>query len=230
MDLTQLEKNICIKFKDRKFLQTALTHRSYLNEHPEYKGESNERLEFLGDAVLEQTVSDHLFKSFPELPEGQLTIFRSAVVSTKTLAKVAEGLKLGQFLFMAKGEEKGGGRKNPTLLANTIEALIGAIFLDKGLKPAQDFIQKCLLVLLPKIIKSGAYKDCKSLLQELVQEKHKTPPVYKVEKEEGPDHAKIFTVSVVVNSKKLGLGRGPSKQEAEEDAAKNALEKIESLR
>lgn len=227
MILSNLEKNLNIKFNNKSLLHTALTHRSYLNEHPEYEGESNERLEFLGDAILEFTTSYHLYFSFPKFPEGQLTIFRSAVVSTKTLSKIAKSLNLGQFLFMAKGEEKGGGRENPTLLANTVEAIIGAIFLDQGLKPTQNFIKKQILALLPKIIKSGAYKDNKSLLQELVQEKYKTPPIYRITKEEGPDHAKIFTVAVFVNSQKLAQGKGSSKQEAEEEAAKKALEKIE---
>lgn len=226
MILSQLEKTLNIEFNNKTLLQTALTHRSYLNEHPEYKGESNERLEFIGDAILEFIVSHHLFESFPNLPEGQLTVFRSAIVSTKTLAKVAKDLKLGQFLFMAKGEETSGGKNNPTLLANTMEAVIGAIFFDRGLKPARDLIKKHILVLLPQIIKSGVYKDPKSQLQELVQEKFKTPPVYKVMGEEGLDHAKTFTVAVLVNSKKLGQGKGLSKQEAEEQAAKKALEKI----
>lgn len=226
MNLSQLEKNIGVKFNNRTLLQTALTHRSYLNEHPEYEGESNERLEFIGDAILEFVVSRHLFESFPNLPEGQLTVFRSAIVSTKTLTKVAKNLKLGQFLFMAKGEEASGGENNPTLLANTLEAVTGAIFFDQGLKPAQDLIKKHILVLLPQIIKSGAYKDPKSQLQESVQEKFKTPPIYKVLKEEGLDHAKTFTVAVFVNSKELSKGKGMSKQEAEEDAARKALEKI----
>ena len=226
MLLSDLEKNLNIKFSDRTLLRTALTHRSYLNEHPEYKGESNERLEFLGDAVLELTVSCYLFKSFPKLPEGQLTVLRSAIVSTKTLAKVAKSLNLGQFLFLAKGEEKGGGRSNTTLLANTVEAVIGAIFLDQGLEPVQNFIKEHILALLPQIIKSGAYKDPKSKLQEIVQGKFKNPPIYQVIKEEGPDHAKVFTVAVYVDSKKLGQGKGLSKQEAEEEAAQKALAKI----
>ncbi|MBA7495514.1 Ribonuclease 3 [subsurface metagenome] len=226
MILSNLEKILNVNFKNKSLLRTALTHRSYLNEHPEYKGESNERLEFLGDAVLEFIASNHLFKSFPKLPEGRLTVFRSAVVSTKTLARIAKNLKLGQFLRLAKGEEKGGGRNNPTLLANTVEAVIGAIFSDCGLKPAQNFVEKHILTLLPQIIKSGAYKDSKSELQELVQEKFKVPPIYKVIKEEGPDHAKIFTVAVLINDKKLEQGKGLSKQEAEEEAAKKALEKI----
>jgi len=224
--MTKLEKSLKINFKDKNLLKQALTHRSYLNEHPEYQGESNERLEFLGDAILEFTTSDHLYRVFPEFPEGQLTVFRSAIVSTKTLSKVAKSLNLGQFLFMAKGEEEGGGRNNPTLLANTVEAIIGAIFLDQGLKTTQDFIKRHILFLLPQIIRSGAYKDAKSKLQELVQERVKNPPIYKVIKEEGPDHAKIFTVGVFVNSKKLAQGKGSSKQEAEEEAAKTALEKI----
>lgn len=229
MDLSQLEKNIGVAFKNKSFVQTALTHRSYLNEHPEHEGASNERLEFLGDAVLEFVASGHLFKSFPQFPEGQLTIHRSALVSTKSLAKAAQKLNLGQFLFMARGEEKGGGRKNSTLLANTVEALIGAVFLDQGLKTARDFINQHVLVLLPEIIKTGAYKDPKSQLQELIQEKFKTPPVYRVIKEEGPDHAKIFTVTALVNDKKLGQAKGPNKQEAEERAAQKALEKLTSL-
>ena len=223
---SSLERIIGVEFKDQAFLETALTHRSYLNEDPQSDRESNERFEFLGDAILELVASQHLFQTFPNLPEGQLTIYRSALVSTKNLARVAKKLDLGKFLLMAKGEEAGGGRKNPSLLANVVEALIGAIFLDQGLRPTQAFIEKQILVLLPKIIKSGTYKDPKSELQELVQEKLKMPPVYKVVEEEGPDHAKTFTVAVSAAGETIGQAKGPSKQQAEEKAAEKALEKL----
>ena len=226
MDFSQLEQNIGIRFKDRKFLQTAFVHRSYLNEHPEYEGESNERLEFLGDAILEFITSRYLFNHFPNLSEGELTAFRSALVSTKNLAKTAKKLNLGKFLFLAKGEEENGGRENPGILENTVEALIGAIFLDQGLEKAKEFVEKNILSALPEIIRTKSYKNPKSQLQEVVQEKYKTPPVYKVLKEEGPDHAKIFTIAVFVEGKEMGKGKGKNKQEAEEKAAKQALEKI----
>lgn len=226
MDLSQLEKILNIKFNNRQLLETALTHRSYLNEHPEYKGDSNERLEFLGDAVLSFLASQSLFLSFPKRPEGDLTSFRAALVSTKSLGKIGQELKLGQFLRMAKGEAEGGGRKNISLLADTLEAILGAIYLDRGLKTVRVFFEKNILTRLPEIIKTGAYIDAKSQLQEITQEKLKVSPTYKILKEKGPDYAKEFTIGVYLGQKLVSFGTGRSKQQAEEKAAKKALEKI----
>lgn len=228
MDFSRLEKKLGISFNDKALLKQSLVHRSYLNEHPEYEGGANERLEFLGDAILEFVVSFYLFTHFPHLPEGRLTAIRSALVSTQNLAKTAKKLQLGNFLFLARGEESG-GRKNPGILGDTVESLIGAIFLDQGLERAKEFIQKTILTRLPEIIKTKSYQDPKSKLQEITQEQYKTLPLYKILKEEGPDHAKIFTVAVFVAGKQMGQGRGGSRQEAEKKAAQKALEKIQKL-
>jgi len=222
--MEKLEAKLKITFKNKRLLKQALTHRSYLNEHPKLKLVSNERLEFLGDAILEFIISKTLYLKYPELPEGVLTAMRSRVVCTESLAKLGKKLKLGQFLFLSKGEEAGGGRENKSLLANTFEALIGAIFLDKGLKTTENFIEKKFNHIINQLNRSQL-KDAKSLLQEKVQEEKKVTPTYKILAEEGPDHNKIFTVGVFAGSKKLGQGKGSSKQEAEEKAAQIALEK-----
>lgn len=212
------------KFKNKSLLKEAFTHRSYLNETRE-KLNSNERLEFLGDAVLELLVSEHLFHRFPNFPEGRLTNLRSAIVRAESLARVARKLNLGEKLLMSKGEEEGGGRKNLSLLANCFEALLGALYLDQGINRVKEFLQATLFIYVPEIIKKRIYQDFKSYLQEKVQEKTKISPIYKVLKEVGPDHQKIFTVGVYVKDKKMGQGRGKSKQEAEQEAAKEGLEK-----
>ena len=222
--MEKLEAKLKITFKNKRLLKQALTHRSYLNEHPKLKLVSNERLEFLGDAILEFIISKTLYLKYPELPEGVLTAMRSRVVCTESLAKLGKKLKLGQFLFLSKGEEASGGRENKSLLANTFEALIGAIFLDKGLKTTENFIEKKFSHIINQLNRSQL-KDAKSLLQEKVREEKKVTPTYKILAEEGPDHNKIFTVGVFAGSKKLGQGKGSSKQEAEEKAAQIALEK-----
>lgn len=211
-----------IKFNDPKLFKKAFTHRSYLNESKDVK-ESNERLEFLGDAILSLIVSSYLYQIRPQDAEGDLTNLRAYIVKTKSLAEAALSLNLGKYLYLSKGEEQSGGRENPQLLANTFEALLGALYLDQGLKAAQELIHQVLLPFFQKELKSGAPQDAKSMLQELVQEREKKSPLYKILSTEGPDHAKKFIVGVYVSGQKKGEGRGFNKQEAEEEAAKKAL-------
>jgi ribonuclease III len=218
-------------FKDRQLLETALTHRSALNE-PNSSGtsatQSNERLEFLGDAVLELVVTEYLFTQFPQEPEGNLTAYRSALVRTETLAEVAQELKLGEKLYLSKGEEAGGGRQNIGLLANTFEAVIGALYLDQGIKAVRKLAQKLLLPKINQIKEKGLYKDAKSLLQETVQAEGHPTPEYLLIDEQGPDHDKTFTVSVKVGQTVFGTGSGASKQLAQQAAAAKALNRFEN--
>ena len=226
MNLNDLEKNLGVTFKNKALLRQALTHRSYLNEHPSPKNISNERLEFLGDAILEFVISEILFHKFPKVNEGVLTALRSHVVCTQSLAQISQKLETGLFLYLSRGEEKEGGRKNPTLLANVLEALIGAIFQEGGIKAASTFIQKHFHEAISQL-SSKNLKDRKSLFQEKIQEAEKITPTYRVLKEGGPDHAKIFLVGVFVGKREAGQGEGRSKQEAQEAAAKMALERYE---
>lgn len=213
-------------FHNQLLLTTALTHRSALNEHLSAASESNERLEFLGDAVLELASSRFLFDAYPDRPEGDLTSFRSALVKTTTLAQVAKDLSLGQQLFMSKGEERGGGRENDSLLADTFEAVLGALYLDQGYQAALDFLQLHLFPKFESIFQQGLYKDPKSTLQERAQARGFAAPEYQVIKEEGPDHDKSFTVAVVINGTSYAQGSGKSKQQAHQAAAEQALEKF----
>lgn len=224
--LDKLQKALGISFKKPPLLAQALVHRSYLNEITGADLESNERLEFLGDAILSFIVSSWLYQKFPNYKEGELTNLRSNLVREKTLAQIASNLELGQNLLMSQGEKASGGEKNPSLLANSLEAVIGAIFLDQSLKTTENFIKSHLEPFLDQILTSGEFKDSKSLLQEKIQEKIKESPIYKILREEGPDHNKTFTVGVYSQGKLLAEGAGKSKQEAEEIAAKLALEKL----
>jgi ribonuclease III len=221
-DLTEFEKKIGVSFKSPQLLQIALTHRSFLNETNDKSQEHNERLEFLGDAVLELVVTEYLYKNFPN-PEGELTNWRSAIVKGEVLAKVAIDLGVGSILRMSKGEEKSGGRARNLILANAVEAIIGAIYLDRGYTAATTFIQEHLISLLPEIIEKKLYIDPKSHLQELSQEALSVTPEYRVIKDEGPDHNKTFTVGVYAKAKLIAEGQGSSKQRAEQIAAANAL-------
>lgn len=205
--------------------QIAFTHRSALNEYPT-RTVSNERMEFLGDAVLELVVSRHLYDQFPDEPEGVLTSYRSSLVKTTTLAIVSKEYGLGEKLIMSKGEELSGGHENEALLANTMEAFIGALYLDQGYEAAQAFIESALLPKLEEIRENNMVKDPKSTLQEYAQSKHQRPPSYKVVGETGPDHQKQFIVSVSISGQKLGEATGRNKQEAQQLAAAEALEKI----
>jgi len=211
------------KFKNSLLLETALTHRSALNERISSSSESNERLEFLGDAVLELITTKFLFNKFPNEPEGVLTAYRSSLVKTTTLAEVAIELSLGEKLYMSRGEEATGGRNNPGLLADTTEAIIGAIYLDQGYETTKQFLEKNLFNKFEQIKKEKLYQDSKSVLQEIVQAKGFEAPIYKVTKEDGPDHDKQFTIEVLVNSQPTGIGVGKSKQLAQQAAAEEAL-------
>lgn len=221
----KLEDLIGLTFIYPEALRGAFIHRSYLNEHKESKFESNERLEFLGDAVLELVVTEYLYRHYPN-PEGELTNWRSALVKGEMLAKVARELELGQYLFLSHGEEKSGGREKDYLLANTFEALVGVIYLELGYKDAQVFIQKFLLSHLETILDSGAHIDAKSRLQERAQEKIGTTPNYELHSEEGPDHNKIFTMTAYIGDRMVGKGKGGSKQVAEQKAAEDALTRL----
>lgn len=223
-NLSKLQETIGYQFKDPSLLATSLTHRSSLNE-PDVK-ESNERLEFLGDAVLELIVTNFLFHQKPNEPEGVLTSARSAIVRTETLAKIAKSINLGEYLKMSRGEASSGGRDNPSILEDAFESLTGAIYEDGGLPQAKQFIEKILFPFAQEILSKGDLKDAKSRLQEIVQAKGLISPIYQVISQVGPDHNKIFTVTVLVDSKPLGQGSGKSKQEAEQAAAQKALDLI----
>ena len=224
-DLETLEGRIGVTFKDESLIEEALTHRSYLNEHREYAGDHNERLEFLGDAVLELAATRFLFDTFPAKPEGELTSYRAALVNTISLAESAQALQVGDHLRLSKGEAKDTGRARQIILANAFEAIIGAIYLDQGYEAAAAFIARTILVKLDALIAKGAHQDAKSRFQELAQEKRGITPSYKVLAETGPDHARLFTVGVFLNLTEIARGDGPAKQEAEQAAAQNALQK-----
>lgn len=221
------EKTIGIQFKEKELLLLALTHRSYVNEHKDVN-EHNERLEFLGDAVLELITSDYLFKNFPKRPEGDLTSFRAALVRTESLAETAQDIGIGENLRLSKGEEDTGGRSKSYLLANAFEAVIGAIYLDQGYEKAREFVTRFLLNKLDTIVENRLDIDSKTKIQELAQAKYKVTPSYEVVEEEGPDHDKRFTVVVKIDEKEIGKGSGTSKQKAEEEAAANGIEYIEN--
>lgn len=214
------------KFKNQDLFNLAFIHRSYLNEiGKKDSSSSNERLEFLGDSVIAFLTSEFLYKKFPKLPEGKLTSLRSFLVKKDTLAKVARETNLGRYLKLSRGEEEANGRTNPTLLANCFEALVGAIFIDSGIRTAREFLQKYLFPKVNKETSTASLKDNKSFLQELVQSKKLQTPVYKVLSSTGPDHRKTFIVGVYIQGKILGEGKGNSKQVAQQQAAKVALEK-----
>lgn len=218
-DIDSLKKS----FNDKSLFDLALTHRSWVNEH---KGErtSNERLEFLGDAVLEFVVSKELYNDFPDREEGYLTALRSNLVNTVSLAEVARKLSLGPHIFLSKGEEESGGRTNTSLLADTVEAIIGSIFIDRGITDAEAFIEENLLTDIESRLKEPL-KDFKSRLQELVQSKGLPAPRYQVVEESGPDHDKKFVIEVFVEGKPWAKGEGKSKSLAEQEAARHALAK-----
>lgn len=223
--MTSLTKAIPVK--DPRLLRQALTHRSWLNEHPEEKISSNERLEFLGDAVLELVVTEFLFEKFPRETEGALTSLRASLVRTETLATIAQSLKLGELILLSHGEKISGGKENISLLANTFEAIIGAMYIGHGMRRVKPFIRKHVFPELDNIIANELDKDAKSKLQELIQAKGFPAPVYRVEKELGPDHEKTFMVAVFINGKHSASGTGKSKQQAQQKAASLALEKYD---
>lgn len=218
----ELETILGVSIKDPDMYLSAFTHRSYLNENRSFHLPHNERLEFLGDAVLELASTEYLYKTYNH-PEGELTNFRSALVNYKMLSDIAKRLGFEKFLLMSKGEAKDTGRARQVILANCIEAVIGAIYLDAGYEAARNFIEKEILVELPQIIDGGTYLDPKSKLQEIVQDRRGITPTYGVISETGPDHNKVFVVAAFVGPSEVGRGSGPSKQEAELSAAENAL-------
>ena len=224
-EFNNLLKSLNISFKDPKILQQAFYHRSYLNE-VKLDIESNERLEFLGDSILSLVISEFLFSERLQDAEGDLTNLRAYIVKTKSLAQAAKKLNLGSYLHLSKGEELGGGRENSQLLANTYEALLGAVYLDQGLKAVQQVIKSTLLSLFEKELRFGPPKDAKSSLQEIAQDRFKESPHYKILATKGPDHAKQFIVAVYLKGKEHGRGSGGSKQIAEEQAATQALERL----
>lgn len=222
-----LEKKIGIQFKNKILLQNVFIHRSYLNEHKKFYLPSNEKLEFLGDSVLSLITSIYLYKNYPSLNEGIYTDIKAAVVRTESLAEVAKDLKLGQYLSLSKGEELNKGKTNKNILADCFEALVAAIFIDHDFETTYKFIVNFLFKdKLDYIVKNSLYLSPKSRLQEYLQAKYKILPMYKTIEEKGPEHQKNFTVAVYINNKKLGVGSGLSKKEAEENAAKKALDMV----
>ena len=212
-----------LSFTNLGLFAEAFTHRSYLNEHRDYAGGHNERLEFLGDAVLELAATDFLFRKYPAKPEGELTSYRAALVNTVSLAESARALGVGEYLLLSKGEAKDTGRARDVILANTFEAIIGAIYLDQGFAAAEAFVAKHLYGKIDAIIAKGSYQDAKSRFQEAAQEKRGVTPAYETLDEVGPDHDKRFTVGVFIGGEEVARGEGNSKQEAEQAAAEAAL-------
>jgi ribonuclease-3 len=229
VDLSQFEQKTKIIFKDKKLLEQAFIHRSYINENTGLKLSHNERLEFLGDAVLELIVTDHLYKKYPDRDEGELTAYRSALVNAVIIGEVAQDLGMNDYLLLSKGEAKDVGRARSYILANTYEAYVGAVYLDQGYDKALEFISKSLFGKIDTIVSKKLWRDAKSLVQEKAQEYLGVTPSYKVISESGPDHDKHFTVGIYFADDKVAEGKGKSKQEAEQAAARLALEAKEWL-
>lgn len=225
-DFSSFAQKLGHSFNTPDLLVEALTHRSYLNEHREYTRSHNERLEFLGDAVLELAVTDFLFKKFPAKPEGDLTSYRAALVNTVSLSECAQVLGVNDFILLSKGEAKDTGRAREAILADAFEAIIGAIYIDSGYAAAESFIAKNLYEKIDAIIAKRAYQDAKSRFQEAAQEKRAITPRYETLSEVGPDHARIFTIGVFIGTEEIARGEGQSKQEAEQLAAESGLKKM----
>ncbi|MEK7650038.1 MAG: ribonuclease III [Patescibacteria group bacterium] len=223
IDPVAFESTLGITFKNKDLLTQALTHRSYLNENPGFRLGHNERLEYLGDAVLELVVTADLFARFPEKPEGELTSIRAALVNAEILADVAHEIKMGDYLLLSRGEKKDTGRARHYILANAFEAFVGALYLDQGYDACADFIKTCLLKRADEVVEKRLWKDPKSSFQEAAQDRVGVTPNYKVLREAGPDHQKKFFVGVFLGSTMVAEGSGPSKQDAEVEAAENAL-------
>lgn len=223
IDFTALQAILGVQFTNTTHLLSAVTHRSYLNEHREATWDHNERLEFLGDAVLELVVTDFLYQTYPEKPEGELTAIRAALVNTVSLATAAEQLGINDFLLMSKGEAKDMGRARQYILANAFEACIGAIYVDQGYAVAQTFIANRLFSKTEEIVKKRLWQDAKSRFQELAQEHMSVTPTYETLRQDGPDHDRVFTVGVFLRKDVVAEGQGRSKQEAEQQAAEQAI-------
>ena len=224
-DAGELAQKIQADYKDISLLEKALTHRSYLNEHNEVS-QSNERLEFLGDAVLQFLCSELLYKKYPQSPEGLLTNLRAALVCTPSLASASREIGVGNYLKLSKGEEESGGREKDYILANSFESILGSLYLDSGLKICQSFLDRFLFPKVDEIVKTGSFKDYKSKLQEITQERFSVTPIYKEIKSWGPDHNKRFVMGIYLDNKLFAEGEGSSKQRAEQEAAKAAVEKL----
>jgi len=223
MDFTPFEERVGVGFKNKRLLETAFTHRSYLNENRRAGAEHNERLEFLGDAVLELASTEFLYAKYPEKPEGELTAFRAALVNTNSIADAATKLGMNEFLLLSRGEAKDTGRARGIILANAFEAVIGAIYLDLGYKAAYDFIDAQLFHKTDNVVANKLWQDAKSRFQEMSQERVSITPTYELASQTGPDHDKVFVVAAYLGREKIALGEGRSKQEAEQDAAQKAL-------
>ncbi|MDO8581887.1 MAG: ribonuclease III [bacterium] len=223
-DFAILEKKLDTVFKDRNLLTQAFIHRSYLNEHPDFHLGHNERLEFLGDAVIEFVVTEYLYEHYPSSPEGELTNWRASLVNAIILSEIARGLNFEEYLYLSRGEAEDRGKARQYILANVIEAFIGALYLDRGIETVRVFVGTYILTRLPEILEKKLWMDPKSRFQEEAQERNGVTPSYKVLGEEGPDHAKNFTVGIYLHDELVAKGSGLSKQEAQVDAAKKALE------
>jgi ribonuclease III len=226
-ELATVEAGLGLTFRDKTLLLRALTHRSYINENPNSPLEDNERLEFLGDAVLDFVTAEYLYHRFPEMDEGQLTSLRSALVRTETLARFASEMGLDQFIYMGRGEEESGGRARPAIMCGCYEALIGAYYLDQGLDAIRTFIIQIIKPVAQYIVQNETNKDAKSRLQELSQGHRQVTPTYRTISEQGPDHSKEFTVAAIIGGEIYGLGVGRSKQVAAQAAAQAALERLD---
>lgn len=224
-DFPKLEKDLGINFENKNLLIQAFIHRSYINENSNLKLGHNERLEFLGDAVLELVSTNYLYHKFTDLAEGDLTSYRAALVNTKSIGAIAKELNFNNYLFLSKGESKDFGKARLSILADTYEAFIGAVFLDKGYDFAKEFIEKTLLTHTEEVVEAGKYRDPKSVIQEKSQDLLSVTPSYKVISESGPDHDKKFIVGIYFGEEKIAEGEGRSKQEAETHAAKVAIQK-----
>jgi len=223
-NFSSIEERAGVSFQNKDLLKQAFIHRSYLNEHPDAGMDHNERLEFLGDAVLELVVTEYLYRSY-ENPEGELTSWRAALVNSKMLARVANDLEFNTYILLSKGEAKDEGRARQFILADAVEAFIGALYLDQGFEPANGFIDRFILTYMQEVLEKKLYRDPKSAFQETAQEKMGVTPAYEVLEEHGPDHDKIFRVGVYLGGEMIAEGKGSSKQEAQEEAAQLGLEK-----
>ncbi|QSH39428.1 ribonuclease III [Candidatus Kaiserbacteria bacterium] len=223
-DFSEFEKRVGFTFKNKELIKTAFTHRSFVNENREVAKEHNERLEFLGDAVLELVITDFLYNKYPERPEGELTAFRASLVNTQSISAAATELGMNDFLLLSRGEAKDTGRARQYILANTFEAFIGALYLDQQYDAARKFIEQTLFGKIEKIVEERLWQDAKSFFQEKVQEEYSETPSYELAGEAGPDHDKKFIVAALIAGKAVAQGEGRSKQEAEQAAAKKAIE------
>ncbi|MBN2000595.1 ribonuclease III [candidate division KSB1 bacterium] len=221
--MPELYEQFGYHFKNEMFLRQALKHRSYLTCTGEPRIQSNERLELLGDSVLGMVVTEYLFHKYENAEEGKLTNFKSLLVNRKILSEIARDFALGDYIYLNEAEERAGGRDRESILSDAMEAIIGAIYLDGGLSAAQNFIHENISVRLSDVLEDGHLKNYKSLLQEYCQSENLSGPIYKLEDESGPDHEKLFTICVIINSQKIGIGKGFSKKKAEQKAAKETL-------